>query len=446
VCLAAGLVAACSFDPGGSVGGAGGAADARVGPDAGRADAGGPCVTRCDGATLVECPGGVEQRTPCVADCSTAGGPHCADLVPSNGLMRPMLSGADGVLTVSDGEVVTFEADTGEIRLGAVPMRPPGEGLLAGINYIQGPPYHVFALRELHVERGGMVLIRATASTGGVTSPIQIYASGPVRIHGLVDITAGCADGTHWCAGVGGGNGGTSTVLPGGCAPGGEGGSDILFDETGGGGGGFGQNGAPGGDSGGALGGAGGLGNGCPGETLVPLDGGSGGDRGGEGGDGGGGGGGLQITSHDSIVVMPDGGGVPAGVWAGGDGGQGGGIFNGGGGGGSGGAVLLEAPVVTVAAGAILAANGGGGGEGDGTGPGQDGLLANAPAGGGGGMVVRHGGPGGYGTTPPQPGDGPGDGTGGGGGGAGRIRLNGRDVTAQGTISPPASIGGITVE
>ncbi len=414
--------------------------DAGVGPDVPLM-----CVERCDGATLVECNAGVEQRTMCRVDCSEAGGPHCADLVGSNDLDPDWLVGADGELRAMDGDIITIQADTGQITRGATIIRPVGEGLVNGIRYIQGPPYNIFVFDRLRVDRNGTVLVRSIAA-GGFTSPVILFLSDRADINGLIDITAGCADSTRWCAGVGGGNGGTSTVLPSGCAPGAEGSSDILADNTGGGGGGFGQNGANGGDSVDFSGGAGGINTTCSGASLVPLEGGSGGDQGGDGGRGGGGGGALQITSLRSIESAPAGGGVPAGVWAGGAGGGGGGIFDGGGGGGAGGAIFLEAPVVEVQSGSILAANGGGGGEGDGSGNGQDGLLADMPAGGGGGAVVRHGGPGGCCTIPPEIGDGPGSGTGGGGGGAGRIRINGRDVTVNGTVTPPPSIGPIVVQ
>ena len=439
---------ACSFDPKGSPNGI---VDAGIGPDAIVADArigpDGPfmCVAHCEGATLVECSANVEQRNDCPVDCVEAGGPHCGDLVGSNDLDPDLLVGADGELRAMDGDIITIQADTGQISRGATLLRPAGEGLVNGIRYVQGPPYNVFVFDRLRIDRNGTVLLRAI-STGGVTSPAIFYLSDRAEINGLIDITAGCPDSTRWCAGVGGGNGGTTTFLPLGCARGSEGSTGVLSDATGGGGGGFGQDGGAGGDSADFSGGAGGVNTTCTGEILVPLEGGSGGDRGGDGGRGGGGGGALQITALRSIEIAPAGGGVPAGVWAGGGGGEGGGIFSGGGGGGSGGAILLESPVVDVASGAILAANGGGGGEGDGSGNGQDGLLAAMPAGGGGGGVVRHGGPGGCCTTAPEVGDGPGGGTGGGGGGAGRIRINGRDVTVSGTSTPPPSVGPITVQ
>jgi hypothetical protein len=445
------LPCACAFDrTGANPSGDGGAT-----PDAdpaGIIDSGvdappGQCVVRCDGDTLFECPGGVEAPTNCPAGCVAAGGPHCGEVVPSNGVTTADFAGADGKLRVREGETATFEADTGRIVIGGIEVRAAGEGVDNGVRYESGPPYNVFTFEELRIDRGGTVLMRAPASPSGVTSPVILHLSGEAGISGLIDITAGCADTTMSCAGVGGGNGGTSTLLPGGCAPGKEGGAGTLLSETGGGGGGFGQNGAAGGDNIDFLGGAGGTIGGCADKTLVPLEGGSGGDRGGEGGNGGGGGGGLQITSHTRIAIEPDGGGgVTPGVWAGGGGGDGGGIGSGGGGGGSGGGILLDAPVINLAVGAVLAANGGGGGEGNGSGDGQRGLLANMAAGGGGGTIEQHGGKGGFGSTQPEQGDGPGDGTGGGGGGAGRIRINGHSVTADATFSPPPSLADVTVQ
>lgn len=443
------VAGACAFDASGSAGGDAGGIDIDAAPAidaAGDIDARPTCSERCEGAELVECVGGVEQRSPCDMGCSESGGPHCGELVPSNGVTSDALAGVTEGLRVPEDTTAVLEADSGRIVVDGSELRGPGEGVIGGIRFVGGPPYNVFVLDRIEVARGATLLIRAPSSAGGVASPLILYVRRDVEINGLVDITARCTDGAHWCAGVGGGNGGTADYLPQGCAPGGPGKTETLSEDTGGGGGGLGQNGAPGGDSADLAGGTGGDTADCPGPSLVPLDGGSGGELGGNGGDGGGGGGALQISARELIRIRPAGAGVTPGIWAGGAGGEGGGIGNGGGGGGSGGAILLEAPVVDVRSGAILAANGGGGGEGDGSGSGQDGLLANAPAGGGGGTVVRHGGKGGFGTTAPEPGDGPGDGTGGGGGGAGIIRVNANSASLGGVSSPPPTTGSLTIE
>lgn len=434
--------AGCSFDPSGSTEGsdaaaadaAPGAADAAEAP----ADASGTCEPRCEGATLVQCAGNVEQPVDCEAGCSEQGGPHCGALVPANGVAAGELDGVDGALLVAADDVVRVWAATGQIDRNGVAIRVAGEGVLGGIRYIAGPPYNVFVFDDLDVANAGYLEVR-----GSLTSPVVFLVRDAVVVNGLINVSGGlgCPELNKRCGGPGAGNGGSSAFMPGGCAAGGAG-----VGEGGGGGGALGQDGAAGGAADTSAGGAGGAASACGGEGSIPLIGGSGGDAGGTdvtpsgGGVGGGGGGALQLTSLVSITIARDGtGGQAPGVWAAGAGGQGVGFGSGGGGGGSGGAVLLEAPVVELGPASILAANGGGGGEGAGTGDGADGVYGLQPATGGGGTVEGHGGAGGYGTTAPTAGDPYSSGGGGGGGGAGRIHIRTRPsgLTAEGTTSPP---------
>ncbi|HVK71901.1 MAG TPA: hypothetical protein VM734_01220, partial [Kofleriaceae bacterium] len=45
-----------------------------------------PCAARCESDDLITCAAGVEQPPQtCAIGCSTTGGPHCQEIIPSNG-------------------------------------------------------------------------------------------------------------------------------------------------------------------------------------------------------------------------------------------------------------------------------------------------------------------------------------------------------------------------
>src|SRR5690606_21882293 len=70
----------------------------------------GLCIAACAGENLV-CG---EQVTPCALGCSETGGAHCAELVPSNGLVFP--PGNSGIAMLSLDGSVRIDTSTGEIR------------------------------------------------------------------------------------------------------------------------------------------------------------------------------------------------------------------------------------------------------------------------------------------------------------------------------------------
>lgn len=397
-----------------------------------------------------------------------------APFTASNGASGADLIGVFRPISVPDLRVFILDSDDGSIESttmfdpSATPteVRPPGEGVLAGIRFRvadQGPgrpDLALWATTRFDVSLFGIA--RVTGARAAI-----ILSREEIGLWGIVGVRAGCAR----CGGPGGGDGGLGGgaalgPVASGCAPGGAGHHDIHgpgHGQTGGAGGGLGTPGGPGGawsSADGALvisGGPAAPLDGCPGANLIPLVGGSGGGAGGvdirgvrHGGHGGGGGGALQLSSLVAIEIIG-----PATLEAPGWGGQG--SPGGGGGGGAGGALLLEAPVVTIDG--TVTANGGGGGSGctssDGEGSwnlwrgrGGDGcgIRELIGRGGAGGIAADTTAPDllpepGYSTTALTGGNG-----GGGGGAAGRIRIN----TAPGspphigpgaTVSPPPSIG-----
>ncbi|MCL4223267.1 MAG: hypothetical protein KJZ91_02190 [Myxococcales bacterium] len=461
VCLVA-----CGFNPGGmgadDVVDPDGGGDGDGGGEDGGDDGDGPpaCVARCDGFQLYTCTGGVEDPpTNCAAGCLTDGGPHCAEVTPSNGATLADLAGVTADLSIATTTTIMIDGDDGSIvaytNQGPMIVRAAGAGLVSGIRFrtrAQGggaPELAIFGVRSLELASGGRLRTRGDRA-------VLLLVERSAVIAGAIDVGAGrtpdqtaleCQD----CPGAGGGRG--ATLLggeAGGCAPGLPGNYYATSHETGGGGGGLGGAGGRGGDSGASVGGDITPITGCPGASLVPLEGGSGGGRGSATGavggvSGGGGGGALQLTALVAIEVA-----ATADLYAGGAGGLGSASDYGGGGGGSGGAFLLEAPRVEVASGARVTANGGGGGSGREANRGENGARAAMRASGGAGTGAGgndgRGGLGGIGTDGNQlatAGMGGADGTGGGGGGGGLVRINSVSPpsTTGAVVSPPPSVG-----
>ncbi len=458
------LTSACSFDvtgiglatgDGGAIDAVGRGGDANAddaGPfaaDASRVvDARPPtdgCVPGCNGDVRESCSPVPDTET-CPLGCEPLT-VECRTLVPSNGATMVHLIGVTNPLTVPAGVDAIISSDDGTIQVDAAIVRPGGETVVAGIAFVKLlGGVSLLAVSSVSIGEGATVRIRGA-------SPLIILSAGNVAIQGVIDVSAGCANGSNICGGPGGGNGSThEDVASTGCAPGSNGGgSNGPKPETGGGGGAFGSGGAAGGDANGSNPGGGGgtLPGTCPGQTLVPLVGGSAGGAGGEsnfGGDGGGGGGSLQITSFTEIAILGAPGGDVVGIRASGAGGRGGEDSDGGGGGGSGGGILLEAPRIHIDQ-ATLAANGGGGGGGGNDPDGRHGAygpFSDVQAAGGSGGGSRAGGSGGSLLGAPTKGVGGGDDTGGGGGGVGILRLNARAayVTLGTVVISPAHTRG----
>jgi hypothetical protein len=384
-------------------------------------------VCTCAGSSLV-CG---STMTTCNDGCSSNGTPHCLPFAPLNGAS---FSKADGTGPATVATAIDIDVDTGQIteRVDGGVIRAAGTGVISGISYEQVGGLAMFAMASLDAMPGSDIRLNGTRAT-------ILVVDGDVTIAGVIDASGGCANGTKFCAGPGGGAGG---VAPSGAAsgcgagkPGNDADGSTVPHAFGAGGGGYGtaaQQGAGTPTSAGAA---------CGDASLVPLVGGSGGGHGGNvvstglaGGAGGGGGGALQITASGSITI------AAAGIIdVGGAGGAGDpGTTRGAGGGGAGGGVLLQAASVSVAG--VVVANGGGGGGHNTAGIGEDGTRSATPAKGFGTTTAYKGGDGGAGTTAPT---GVGTAHGGGGGGAvGRIRILGTSLDlAAGVISPPPVTG-----
>jgi hypothetical protein len=461
-------LSSCSFDDGGVQ------PDGNDTPPDASVDAVPPvCTPGCEGDILVTCPEGGAQRVECDLGCVADATPHCAVMVPSNGVSADDLDvvPADKPFVVPDGETYVIDTDTGRIVDGDNrQIRPAtaagGLHVDTGTYYARrGETVGVFAIDALTVEPG------ATLRGEGERALI-VLARGDILVRGTIDVSAGCVDGlaASTCGGPGGGEGASVTSQAGGCAPGGNGAGSPAPDEagveSGAGGGGFGAAGAGGGRGGTAgmprAGGAGGAIATCSGPTLVPLVGGSGGGAGGvgdvNGGAGGGGGGALQLTSLTRVTVDAGDGDAPAILRASGAGGTGPSSgAQGGGGGGSGGALLLEAPTIVLADGSVAVANGGGGGSGtvassNEAANGAAGGIGTARASGGIGEAAENnrgfGGVGGARSGGAGTGGNTFDGGGGGGGGVGIIRINRRTLTIGGSavVSPEHSEGALNVQ
>lgn len=461
-------LSSCSFDDGGVEPDGSDAVDASI-------DAEPPvCVPGCEGDILVTCPAGGAQRTECDLGCVADDDPHCAVMVPSNGVTLTDLDVVPNgmTFTVPAGETYTIDTDTGRIEdEDGTQIRPAttGGGVHAatGTFYAQRGTLGLFAVDALTVEAGGVL-------QGEGDRALIVLSRGDIVVRGTIDFSAGCRSGVGGgvCGGPGGGVGATTVATTArGCGPGGNGAGSPAPDEdgveSGAGGGGFGAAGASGGRGGTQgmprAGGAGGGIAGCSGQTLVPLVGGSGGGAGGigdvNGGAGGGGGGALQLSSFTRVSVdAGDDADAPAILRASGAGGTGPVAgAQGGGGGGSGGAILIEGPVIELSDSSVVVANGGGGGSG--TVPSSNpaangaagGITTARAAGGIGEAAENNRGFGGVGGARSGAAGGGGptlDGGGGGGGGVGIIRVNRRTQTIGGDalVSPAHSEGALTVQ
>ena len=346
---------------------------ANIDADPATPDAGASCNSNgsedsCIGETLHQCSNaGVFQDISCELGCSTAGQPHCQELISS--LLGATLSeGCEGTQTFAPEVPLVFDTGTGEISMkDATVIRQAGIGIdvQTGIGFdvhSQGtaPEIGIFSFNELILPNGDFDVLGPRS--------VAFLACGRMEIAGVINANS---------RGIQPGPGGYTPGGADGTGGPGEGGNAVPYqgndDQGGGGGGGHGGAGG-GGGSGINAGGTRGIlfGN----TSLVPLVGGSAGGSAGSGNLGGGGGGAVYLAS--GISIRFSGGGINAG----GGGGSVAGQFNGAGGGGAGGAIFLDAPTIQLTNGATLAANGGGGGNSNGT-PvaGGDGLLSLAAAG-----------------------------------------------------------------
>ena len=382
----------------------------------------------CAGSMLQECtPAGLTDVRDCLRGCSAG---TCDAYDVRNVDMDRLLHVGTAGLTITSGQTVTLDTNTGEVVLEPdTQLRPPGVGLMNGISYEReaqpsgAPGLAIFSVDTLQIDSGGTLRAR------GDDVPV-ILVGGDAIIAGVIDVSASGRIG-----GVGGYNGGTHGNDGGGGAARGDSGERSGGSLSGGGGGGHAANGGQGGDDGGATGGQGGMVIDDSGGT--PLIGGGGGGGNAtffdDGRSGGGGGGAVQVSAGTALVVS----GVVRASGAGGGAG-----YSSGAGGGAGGSIVLEAPRVDISG--IVVANGGGGGGGQpltldeaqaGENGRDDGDRARGGDGPGGG---KNGGDGG--SSADLSGEGGQDGgpAGGGGGAAGRIAFytEGGAPSVSGTVSP----------
>lgn len=415
------MLAACKYTPPSLGDDDGGMADAH--PDAAACVA---LTEECLGDTLRVCTviGEQPNDTACDWGCIDDGTPACRTLQPIGGA----LTAADLTMSITNGTPITIatattmDSDTGEMTGGIT--RDPGEGVVAGIEFIVRGGVGVFRFVALDVQTIAIALAPSIENAASL---------GAIRISAVVDARGDCGS-TN--AGPGATRGSSSELAN---APGAGGGDSpgvntSSGDRPGGGGGGHAAVGGGGGDGAGATSPMGGMVFGNAELGMLANAGGAGGGCGGGsnpgGGAGGGGGGAIQLVANRSVVVQT------GGINVGGCRGAGGGSDEAGGGGGAGGAILIEAPTIEIAAGAGIAANGGGGGGGDNDGDGTDGQLSIVPASGG-GSGANSGGTGGATTLFGLPGDSA-NLSGGGGGAVGRIRLRTRSgvLVPAGFVSP----------
>ncbi len=406
-----------------------------------------------DAFDLCTCSAGTQScslsgQTMCALGCS-ASGPHCSEVMPSNGIPVTDLDGATMDVVIASGSTggpTTFDVNTGEIS-GAI-TRAAGTGVIDGIGYYQhADSVGANTLAEFSMKS---LTVSGTVEFSGSHSVVFLVATDAI-VTGAIDASGGAYGKDPQAAGPGAGPGGLGATPAAGCGAGGTGATDSgTGADTGGGGGGYGGAGAAGGIETASMenfaGGTAGVA--CVGAGLEPLLGGSGGGGGGPGAGtalpGGGGGGALQISALGKITVSGT-------INAGGAGGSPGPTnpsnAGAGGGGGSGGGILLEALTVSISG--VLAANGGGGGGSSdhaaaGT-AGANGFAGATPAQPGtpGGSAATSGA---GGSRPSAPGVGGNSsdvnsGAGGGGVGAIFIRTAPGASLPGGTISPTAGTG-----
>lgn len=392
-------------------------ADASTTSDA-SPDASPPCVPDsivCDDANsiYVDCSsnGTIEFQMTCPLGCAS-GQEKCVDIDPSNdvAMYLDMARDRSDVPAITFTNMSTINAD-GMVFNGGSSITVPSSPVTGA---------RVFMFKQLTIPAGAVL-------KGGGGASLILVSDGPVRIDGLLDVSAdgsisGPQSGSP--AACSGPTVGTAAGVP---APGAGGAAGI-------------SNGAAGGSSGANPGGAGGVIDSS--SSAVPLVGGCGGGVSSQGAIfsfGGGGGGAVQIVSRVSITLS-----LSGAIDAGGGGGlDGPSTANvGGGGGGSGGVVFLEAPQVILDGPSVVIAAKGGGGAAAGMGQlstnsGSDGGTAAAPAAGGTNSGFASGGLGGTvngGTVvfPTVGGNGGSQPGAGGGGAAGRAFFH----TSSGTINP----------
>lgn len=383
---------------------------------------------RCEGDTLVDCSG---SQVSCSFGCTLNNGPHCAALVPSNGVTPDLLNDADALLMI---DKLAFDTSDGLIKRANVVIRHSGEGVVDGIGFKILDGMAIWTAAAITVPAGNDWSFTPDHA-------VVLYSGTTILVDGTLDLGASGSGG-----GPGGNNGGTNAnAVP--CRGGAGKAFAVGFGEGGGGGGGetAGGNGAASNQATFGIGGSQ-----CSQPSVFPLRGGNGGGAGGfdgslRGGPGGGGGGALalvamlNITVHGTIGV-PGGGGTS---FASGDGG---------GGGGSGGALLLESPSILIMNGA-LTANGGGGAAGRAS-SGARGNLGSDTTAAGGNFNGALGGRGGANTTAPTGGQNFNDGAtntisvgGGGGGATGRIVLKAvQSIVTDGIVSPGATTVAADIE
>lgn len=384
--------------------------------------------TACLGNELAGCGSRVTCALGCADTGGTVKGPHCMELVPSNGVTTALLIGATADITGIDFD---FNTDTGEVtKEGGVLVRPAGTGVINGIGFTIVDKMAVFSVHSASV--APLANAGDDWDADGANAFI-LYAATTIEVLGRIDVGANGTD-----AGPAGSSGGQSNNIVG-CR--GRAGlwQAIGIGEGGGGGGArtAGGNGAP---SMSLTFGAGGPS--CASQpSTIPLRGGYGGGPGGydataatvKGGAGGGGGGAIGLVAMESITISGQ-------VTAPGSGGDSPASADGGGGGGAGGAVFLEAPVVTITG--ALTANGGGGGA-PSANDGSRGHTNDGSAADGGVFGNGAGGRGGTGSVSPGNGTTATDATpsargGGGGGAAGRTHVKSRSRTTTGAALSPA--------
>jgi hypothetical protein len=408
-----------------------------------------------------------DSSTTCVpAQCPLgchASNTRCNRVLPAHFTAQDIHDNVSAGLTVSAGETVTVDTDSGSVT-GNTLYRPAGNlgAVVQGIYYDQrdqtnGPDIAVFGITALSIPANAKIQV-----TG--SHPVAFYVTGDVDLAGIIEAKAqGQTPGPGGSAG-GSVNGGDGEM----CGPGGAGGGggQNWTLESGGGGGGNGFGGGDGGDVdywvdfthyvvNGGMGGTAiatsimsALRGGCGGGGGGGPDPGGNNDQGGDGGAGGGGGGAVQVTANGTITIHSGGG-----IDVGGGKGSGGHYGAGGGGGGAGGTILLQAP--DILNGGLLAANGGGGGAGGENihypqaESGNPGGFDNNQAAGGNGLYDDQSSCGGYGCYGGDGGHGGGGGdgngdhgendvpnSGGGGGGGGKVLFYYHVSINPGDVSP----------
>ncbi len=378
----------------------------------------------CAGADLVDCTGTVTCSNGCVA----TNGPHCAALVPSNGISVGLLNGSTGELTNPKYDI---DASSGRIKSGPNTVRQPGTGVISGIGFAMVNGYAVFTAQRMDLGANGNWNV-----TG--PTPVVFFSATTITITGALDAGGQTAQG-----GPGGQTSGSDLC---------DGAAGMEYSTgfaDGGGGGGGATAGADGGATMSTITGTGG--HACAGApTTIPLHGGEAGGAGGVdgtgtlfGGRGGGGGGAIALVAMESITINSAGA-----VGSPGGGGESTATGDGGGGGGGGGAVLLESPIVMISG--SLTANGGGGGAPYGGASGNRGSVHTANAATGGVYMTGAGGAGGVGGVAPVAGTVFSDLTpsargGGGGGAVGRMEIKSRSSSTTGATLSPAPVASMAV-